>query len=153
MSAPRCTFVRSDGSQCKGSPKSGATLCFQHNPANAERVREIRSAGGLASTRGNRKTKAVLPEGTPDARLESVRDFLKLIEETLNQIRRGDLDPSVSTAMSPYIGHGLNALKQLGADANPELEAAYRPFKGMSPEKLLEAAMKGSQRVPSQDEH
>jgi hypothetical protein len=56
----------------------------------------------------------VLPAGTPDLPLRTVTDVVTLLGQTINQTRRGDMDPRVANAVGMLTGQLLRALE--GAD-------------------------------------
>jgi len=45
----------------------------------------------------------VLPTTAPDVRLRDARDVVELLAETINQVRRGEIDPKVANAVG-YLG-------------------------------------------------
>jgi hypothetical protein len=81
-----CRFTKSDGKHCRARPMTDTHFCFFHDPHVSVRRAQARSAGG-------RKNKgAVLPTDTPTCSLGSVQDVVLLLAETINQVRRGELD-------------------------------------------------------------
>ncbi len=103
--AHRCTYRKDDGTRCRANAMRGSDYCFTHDPAKADERRAARQAGG-------RVGKAqVLPSGTPDVPLGSVADLLALLGETINQVRRGDLDPKVANTVGYLSGTLLRALE------------------------------------------
>ena len=60
---------------------------------------------------------ATLPPDAPDGRVEDSADGVKLLGETINQVRRGEIDPRVANA----IGYLSNIV--LTATAQGDLEA------------------------------
>jgi hypothetical protein len=79
--------------------------CFFHDPATAATRAAARKAGGA-------KGKAVvLLADTPNAPLDTVGDVVLLLGTTVNQVRRGELDPKVANAVGYLTGILLKALE------------------------------------------
>jgi len=71
----------------------GSSLCFFHDPASKKARIE-------ASRRGGEKKRArVLPADAPDFRLSNATDASALLERTINQLLRGELDPKIANAV------------------------------------------------------
>ena len=61
-----------------------------------------------------------MPSHTPDEHLDSAADVTRLLAQTLNQVRRGELDPRISNA----VGYLASVLLQ--ARERDELEQRVR---------------------------
>jgi hypothetical protein len=91
--ASKCQFRRDDGTRCGANAQSGKHLCVFHDPAKA-------AAGRRAGRLINRsRAAAILPSETPDNPLSSPQDVSLLLGESINQVRRGQLDPRVANAV------------------------------------------------------
>jgi hypothetical protein len=55
---------------------------------------------------------AVLPADTPDHSLRDTRDVSDLLADSINRLRRGELDPRVANAIGYLAGILLRALEQ-----------------------------------------
>lgn len=53
----------------------------------------------------------MLPPETPDAPLSSAPDVVALLGETINQVRRGDVDPKVANTVGYLSGVLIRALE------------------------------------------
>ena len=84
-----CTATKDDGTACGAAALPGSQFCFFHDPAKAAARRKAQSAGGLANKM------ATLPADAPDVKVEDGADVVKLLGETINQVRRGEIDPRV----------------------------------------------------------
>ena len=73
----------------------------------AERGR-ARQAGGVARSR----VPAVLPGDTQELPLRNTSDVCALLAESINQVRRGQLDPRVGNAVGYLASILLGALQQ-----------------------------------------
>jgi hypothetical protein len=101
-----CRAVKSDGSRCQAAVLPGADFCFFHDPTKAEARREAQSLGG----RQNRMK--TLDETAPDVKVEDCQDVAKLISETINQVRKGQIDPRVANAVGYLANVLIRAVEQ-----------------------------------------
>ena len=101
----RCSHVKKDGERCKANTVAGSSSCFFHDPAKAAERTAARKAGG------HRNKAAVLPPSTPDAMLEDAGDVARIIGETINQVRRGEVDARIANAIGYLSGVLLRALE------------------------------------------
>lgn len=96
MKAPRsktCSAMKQDKSKCQAAAIPGSEFCFFHDPPNAEKRREAQSQGG----RQNRlKT---LEDSAPDVKVEDSGDAKTLLVQTINQVRKGQIDPRVANSV------------------------------------------------------
>jgi hypothetical protein len=106
--ASKCQFRRNDGRRCGANAQSGKTLCVFHDPARAAAGRRARRLGGINRSRAA----AILPSETPDNPLSSTQDVSLLLGESINQVRRGQLDPRVANAVGYLASILLGALQQ-----------------------------------------
>jgi hypothetical protein len=93
-----CAATKGDGTACGAAALPGSQFCFFHDPAKAAARRQAQSAGGLANKM------ATLPADAPDVKVENGADVVKLLGATINQVRRGEIDPRVANAVG-YLGN------------------------------------------------
>ena len=105
-----CTATARNGTACRAAALPGSHCCFFHSPKHAAARRNAQSRGGLA----NRI--ATLPADAPDVKVEDGADVVKLLSLTINQVRRGEIDPRVANA----VGYLSNIV--LAATAQRDLE-------------------------------
>jgi hypothetical protein len=98
----QCLHVKPDGSRCRANGRPASGLCFAHDPTLACKREAARRAGG----RKRAAKAAVLPPDTPDLALASMADVASLLAATINQTRRGQLDPKVANCVG-YLGSVL----------------------------------------------
>lgn len=87
----RCKGTRRDGSPCKGLATGSSGLCWAHDPANQERVRAARSAGGHAKSRAAR-IERLMPN--------VLRPVLERLLTALEEVHEGRLTARQAEAMS-----------------------------------------------------
>ena len=93
-SALHCRYLKSDGKQCMANVQSESEYCFFHDPTRATDRTKARRAGGRERTR-----KLLLPADSPRAELKSVGEVVRLLGETINHVRRGELDLRVANCV------------------------------------------------------
>ena len=106
-----CAATKGDGTACGAAALPGSQFCFFHDPAKAAARRQAQSAGGQANKM------ATLPADVPDVTVEDGADVVKLLGATINQVRRGEIDPRVANA----VGYLSNIV--LSATGQRELES------------------------------
>jgi len=106
-----CTATKHDGTCCQATALPGSHFCFFHDPAKAAARRKAQSRGG----RGNRMQ--TLPADTPDVKVEDGAGVVRLLSQTINQVRRGEIDPRVANT----VGYLSNIV--LAATGQRELES------------------------------
>jgi len=100
-----CRYIKSDRSGCRANARHGSIYCFFHDPDSAIVSEAARKNGGRKRSR----RAAVLPADTRDQPLDSVSDVTVLLAETINQVRRGQIDPRISNAVGYLAGILLRA--------------------------------------------
>src|SRR5262245_19353504 len=103
----QCQFQKASGAVCRAPALACGGYCYFHGPGMARTRTEARRLGGENS----RKPAAVLPPETPDLALNGVPDVLRWLGETANQVRRGQLSPSVGNCLGFLLSVGLRALE------------------------------------------
>jgi hypothetical protein len=103
----KCKFRKSSGKPCNANAQATNGLCVFHDPARAAEGRRARRAGGI-----NRNKLAVLSQETPDNPLDNTNDVSILLGESINQVRRGQLDPRVANTLGYLTSVLLRALEQ-----------------------------------------
>jgi hypothetical protein len=88
-----CKAMKPDGKPCQAAALPGSGFCFFHDPAKAKERRAARSFGG---SQNRMKT---LANNEPDVKIEDCRGVVSLISETINQVRRGQIDPRIANAI------------------------------------------------------
>ena len=107
----QCTTIKANGERCRGVSIEGSPHCFAHAPE----MRDRKIAGNAKG--GRHKSSMVRLERMMPARLAPVYERL---EEVLDQLHKGKLDPRIAMAMSS-VTRTMVALVQAG-----ELEERLR---------------------------
>ena len=106
--AYQCEVRNKNGTNCGANAQRGKDVCVFHDPTRQSDGRRARRTGGLARSASAR----VLPADTPAVPLNSCKDVVSHIGESISQTRRGELDPRVANAVGFLSGVLLKALEQ-----------------------------------------
>jgi|SRR5579863_1886556 hypothetical protein len=106
--ANKCTFRKQDGSRCGANAQAVNGLCVFHDPAHATDGHRARQAGGVNRSR----RAAALPADTPEHSLRDTRDVSALLGDSINRLRRGELEPRIANAIGYLASVLLRALEQ-----------------------------------------
>jgi hypothetical protein len=93
--AKKCEFRKKNGERCGADAQTGKNLCVFHDPARAVDGRRARKAGGIRRS----QAAAVLPSDTPDHPLGNTKEVSAFLADSINQLRRGQLDPRVANGV------------------------------------------------------
>lgn len=120
----KCKFVNRKGEQCKANAQHGSVFCFFHDPEKKMEQEQARLKGGKQGKR------AVL-ENCENIRITKPGDVIRLLNQTINQVRRGDMDHKVANSVA-YLSNVLiksfegdelqNRLEQLEEKVSKEKE-------------------------------
>ncbi len=89
--ARRCNAIRRDGRRCTSPVVLSSGFCFAHDPARRDDAIAGRRAGGRGRSTVARRRRQLSP------RAAAICDRL---EPLLDELRRGEIDPRVATAMA-----------------------------------------------------
>ena len=106
--ADKCHFRKKYGTRCNANAQPANGLCVFHDPAKASEGRRARSAGGITRSRAA----TVLPSDKPDHPLGNTKEVSAFLADSINQLRRGQLDPRVANGMGYLTNVLLRALEQ-----------------------------------------
>ena len=101
-----CKARTKDGTECQTPALAGSDFCFFHDPDKADERREANSKGGRQD-----KIKT-LSADAPDIQVESCQDVARLISTTINQVRKGELDPRIANAVGYLANVLIRAVEQ-----------------------------------------
>jgi hypothetical protein len=117
----RCQYQRKNRARCKAHAQNESPFCFFHDPALDKERAAARKAGGIARTR-----RIVLPAHIRDKSLRNAADVGELLGETINQVRRGEIDLRVSNAIGYLSGILLSAIEKSSLEIRlTALEAVF----------------------------
>ncbi len=126
-----CKANKSDGSKCEVVALTDSEFCFFHDPSSAADREAAQSLGG----QGNRMK--TLDPGVPDVKIQNSGELLALLSETINEVRKGVIDPRVANAVGYLANIAMRTLEQ------NQLEARIRSLEVMLENRM--APMTGEQ--------
>jgi len=91
----KCELRKKGGERCNADAQTGKSVCVFHDPDKASDGRRARRAGGLTRSRAA----TVLPCDTPDHPLGNTKEVSAFLADSINQLRRGELDPRVANGI------------------------------------------------------
>lgn len=101
-----CKASNRAGSRCEAAALEGSDFCFFHDPSRAAERREAQTLGGQ---RNRMKT---LDPAIPDVKFESSAQVVTLLSDTINQVRKGDIDPRIGNTVGYLANLLIKALEQ-----------------------------------------
>ena len=102
--AKQCQFIKEDGAQCEGFTMENSEFCFSHNPESKDAKLEAVIKGGLAPKK--------ITLNLPPVEVKTVTDVIILLEDTINQLRTGEIPSSNPANTIGFLcGHILKALE------------------------------------------
>lgn len=136
----------------------GGAFCFFHEPSMIEKRAAANLHGGKlrAQERERRAPKDRIDPHAADYPLANEKDALRILEQTVNQLRRGEIGGSTAHAVGYLTGIALKAFSQGDTDHRlQDLEEQLRPLKGLNAEQLLALVRMAPDETsePPTDEH
>lgn len=103
----QCSYIKTDGSQCKAFAISNSNYCFFH-VANGAAARFAGSRGGRKAVALARKKR--LPPGPVN--LRCIEDILSLLEGSINEVRKGQVESRVANSVGYLANILIKAIEQ-----------------------------------------
>jgi hypothetical protein len=88
-----CAAVKRNAERCRTAALSGSDFCYFHDPAIAAERRDSQASGG------SRHRIRTLDSTAPDVQIERCADVVVLVTQTINQVRKGAIDPRIANAV------------------------------------------------------
>ena len=117
----QCSATKADGARCCTVALPNRESCLFHDPDRAAE----RSAG--RSLGGSRNRVKILGDGVPDVTIQDCGDVVRLIVVTINQVRKGAIDPRLANSVGFLANVAIRALDQGEMERRlAEIEAVVR---------------------------
>lgn len=101
----QCKFIKENNEQCDANAMNNSNYCYLHNPEiDEEEKLTVRSKGGKEN-----KIKVFEPLEPMD--LKDPQDVVKLIADTVNRVRSGEMDLKVANCIGYLSGHLTKAFE------------------------------------------
>jgi hypothetical protein len=101
-----CSATKQGQSKCQAAATAKSEFCYFHDPSYAEKRRQAQAQGG----RQNRMK--TLEDSAPDVTVKDSGDVITLILETINQVRKGQIDPRVANCVGVLVNILIKAVEQ-----------------------------------------
>jgi hypothetical protein len=88
----RCESATKSGRECRAKPINGGRACFFHDEKVAVQRAAARERGGRNKGRG-------LLRDAPDVSLGNASELRRLVEQTISEVRRGEITPKVGSVI------------------------------------------------------
>ncbi|MCJ7459876.1 MAG: Mcm10/DnaG-type zinc finger protein [candidate division Zixibacteria bacterium] len=98
-----CKFIKDDGESCQAPVIEGSEYCFFHHPGKVVERLEAASRGGKSRVK-------VLDQS--DIKIKSLTDVVRLLEQTVNQVRTGLIDVRISNSIGLLSNVLVRAMEQ-----------------------------------------
>ena len=126
-----CKSRKPDGTNCKSAALQGSIFCFFHDPAKAAERREAQALGG------RQNCIKTLGSTAPDVKVEDGGDVVALISETINQVRKGLMDPRVANSVGYLANVLIKAFEQDDLETRIERLEALLERRTAAPELIM----------------
>ena len=129
-----CQAMKQSGEGCQAAALPRSAFCYFHDPAKAIERREAQALGG------RQNHIRALDAAAPDVKVEDCGDVVALVSETINQVRKGMIDPRVANS----VGYLANVL--IKAFERDELETRIEKLEALFERRIeaSESTMPGS---------
>jgi hypothetical protein len=104
--AKKCKYKK-NGKRCKAYALTDDDYCFSHSPKKARERAAARRKGGKKALADKKR---VLQRS--DVKIETTSDIVKLLNETINQVRTGRIEVKIANSVGYLSGICLKALEQ-----------------------------------------
>lgn len=113
MTDRQCVQMLDNGTQCRAWALQGCDKCFSHADDNKE-------AKMLAVQKGGAVRKAVVETPLQEITINTPTDIVKLLSQTIVEVRSGTLDPRIANTIGFLAGHLVRAFELAVVDSKTE---------------------------------
>lgn len=101
----KCKYLKENNEQCQANSMVNSDYCYLHNPnITKEEKQLVQSQGGKANN-------IKIDEELPEIEIKSTNDVVKLLEDTVNRVRKGQIDIRIANTLAYIAGHLIKALE------------------------------------------
>ena len=100
----KCKLIKENGEQCGANAMKNSDYCFTHNP-------EVEEEKQLARVKGGQNNALVVGEIIEEYPIRTSEDVIKLMEDTINLVKRGTLDIRVANTIGYLAGVSQKSIK------------------------------------------
>lgn len=101
----KCIYKKDNGERCNADAMNGSEYCYWHSPEiSPEERREAQARGGQAG-------KIKVKEPLEPIKIDTTKDVLTLITDSINRIRNGTMDVKLGNTLGYLAGTAIKALE------------------------------------------
>lgn len=101
----KCNHTKSNGDHCNAHSMENSVYCFFHCPnITEEEKKAVQSRGGKGYALRNTSP-------LPPVSISEPKDVVSLLEQTINQVRAGEMDVKVGNCIGVLSGHLIKAME------------------------------------------
>lgn len=100
----KCQFIKSDKTECKAEAIKGDVFCFWHSDKTKDKREKAISEGGQSPKRNYGREDEIS--------ISNTSDVLKLIEQTINDLRGNKTSTRIANALGYLAGIALKTIEQ-----------------------------------------
>ena len=101
----KCKFLKDDEALCSANAMNDSDYCYLHNPEVSKEEKYN------AQAKGGKGNKIKIMEPLEPVAVEKVEDVVKLLADTINRVRAGELDIKVANCIGYLSGHLTKAME------------------------------------------
>ncbi len=102
----KCKHIKEDGDECKANAMENG-YCYLHNPEITEEEKQ------LARVKGGKNNAVMVGEIMEIKKIKTSSDVVSLMEDTINEVKRGRLDTRVANTIGYLAGVTQKAIKDV----------------------------------------
>ena len=101
----KCKFIKNNETFCNANAMNDSVYCFLHNPDVSEEEKQN------AQAKGGKGNKVKVKEPLEPVTVKKVEDIVKLLSDTINRVRSGELDIKIANCIGYLSGHLTKAME------------------------------------------
>lgn len=127
----KCTFTKSDGTQCKANAVFNSNYCWYHNPDIPDEIkRSVSSKGGKTNS-----APEIVESSLPIMKIKNVKDIVALLEDTINNMRQGKISKNFGSSFG-YLSFIMLLAMEKVVDENKRERVEKLKSEGKWPEPI-----------------
>ena len=101
----KCKFIKNDETLCNANAMTDSYYCYLHNPEVSEEEKLN------SQVKGGKGNKIKIMDPLEPVTVEKVEDVVKLLADTINRVRSGELDIKIANCIGYLSGHLTKAME------------------------------------------
>ena len=101
----KCKYIKDDTTLCNANAMQDSSYCYLHNPDISEEEKQS------AQAKGGKGNKIKITEPLEPVNIEKVEDIVKLLADTINRVRSGEMEIKIANCIGYLSGHITKAFE------------------------------------------